>query len=143
MKKNVYDLPCNIAHALNIIGDRWTLLIAKNILVGKTTFNELKEELRGISANILSDRLRTLEEQGLVVSELYSAHPPRYRYQLTESGRELEMVFNSILLWGRRNLEKCFKKIEHNACGHEVEIAYYCPHCEGNVADYTVKAIGE
>jgi DNA-binding HxlR family transcriptional regulator len=137
MKKR-YELPCNIAETLNIIGDRWTLLIIHEILVGRTSFNELKKELKGISSNLLSERLKYLEESGLIASALYSEHPPRYKYTLTESGKELEDVFNALVIWGRYHLKKCYKKIVHTTCQHEVEMTYYCPHCEKNVDDLNV-----
>lgn len=120
-----YDLPCNIAQSLNIIGDRWTLLVIHEILVGQTTFNEIKKALNGISANLLSERLKLLEANGLVKSELYSTHPPRYEYTLTKSGEDLDHVFHSFVLWGSKHLEHCYKKLVHTPTGEEVEIAYY------------------
>ncbi|MFD1361740.1 winged helix-turn-helix transcriptional regulator [Lentibacillus salinarum] len=134
MKEN-YNLPCNIAQTLNIVGDKWTLLILHEILMGASTFNEIKKGLDGISSNLLSDRLKYLTESGLVTNSLYSAHPPRYQYSLTESGQDLEPVFHSLLLWGRKHLEKCYKKLVHDTCRHEVEITYYCSHCEENVTE--------
>ncbi|MED0658976.1 helix-turn-helix domain-containing protein [Bacillus smithii] len=136
-----YDLPCNIAQSLNIIGDRWTLLIIHEILLGHNTFSEIRKALKGISSNLLSDRLKYLEESGLITSTLYSEHPPRYKYMLTESGQDLEMVFNALILWGRRHLKKCYKKLVHASCQHEVEISYYCPHCKTNVEDPAVVEI--
>ncbi|WP_404408115.1 winged helix-turn-helix transcriptional regulator [Jeotgalibacillus malaysiensis] len=136
--KATYDLPCNIAQTLNIIGDRWTLLIVHEILVGHKTFSELKKELNGISSNLLSDRLKYLESSGLISASLYSDHPPRYEYKLTESGEALEDVFNSIILWGRSHLDKCYKKLIHDRCQTEVNIAYYCPHCNENVDELSV-----
>ena len=64
--KERYDLPCNIAQTLNIIGDRWTLLIIRDLAFGKTKFNELKQSLTGIATNLLSDRLQMLENVGIV-----------------------------------------------------------------------------
>ena len=141
--KERYNLPCNIAQTLNIIGDRWTLLIIHEILIGNRTFNEIKKSLAGISSNLLSDRLKYLEEAGLVEASLYSSHPPRYDYHLTESGANLEDVFNALILWGRSNLKKCHKKIIHTECGHEVSIAYYCPHCRSNASDLEIVKIDE
>ena len=119
-----YNIPCNIAQSLNIIGDRWTILIIHEIFIGRTTFNDIRKALDGLSANILSERLKLLEEKGLVKSELYSTHPPRYQYMLTESGEDLEHVFNSFIIWGTKHLEQCFKKLVHAPTGDEVEIAY-------------------
>ncbi|MBO8172062.1 MAG: helix-turn-helix transcriptional regulator [Bacillaceae bacterium] len=140
--KERYPFPCNIAQTLNIIGDRWTLLIIHEILTGHTTFNEIKKSLDGLSSNLLSDRLKYLEENGIITSCLYSDHPPRYKYELTESGKDLEDVFHAIILWGRHHLKKCYKKMVHEACQHEIEIAYYCPHCQKNVDDMAVVDIG-
>ncbi|GAA3404278.1 winged helix-turn-helix transcriptional regulator [Paenibacillus hodogayensis] len=136
--KDRYDLPCNIAQTLNIIGDRWTLLIIHEVLVGRTTFNEIKKSLEGVSSRLLSERLKYLEEAGLIVSRLYSEHPPRYEYTATESGQALEHVFHSLVLWGREHLQKCYKKLVHQTCGHEVSIAYYCSHCDTHVTDLKV-----
>lgn len=123
--KTRYDIPCNIAQSLNIIGDRWTLLIVHEIFVGHTFFNEIKKGLNGISSNLLSERLKYLEDEGLIKSELYSDHPPRYRYTLTKSGEDLEDVFNALIIWGSKHLKKCYKKIVDPKTGDEVEIAYY------------------
>ncbi|MFY3793487.1 winged helix-turn-helix transcriptional regulator [Ureibacillus sp. MALMAid1270] len=123
--KTRYDLRCNIAQTLNIIGDRWTLLILHELLTGKTYFNDIKINLPGLSANLLSERLKTLEESGLVNSELYSAHPPRYSYSLTEKGKALEMVFNSIIIWGSEHLQPCYKEIVDPETNERVEIGYY------------------
>lgn len=134
MKEN-YKLPCNIAQTLNIVGDRWTLLILHEILAGASTFNEIKKGLKGISSNLLSNRLKYLEKSNLVTASLYSDHPPRYSYTLTESGKELEPVFHSLLIWGRNNLEKCYKKLVHEKCHHEVEQTFYCSHCDESVQE--------
>lgn len=141
MNRERYDLPCNIAQTLNMIGDRWTLLIIHEVLVGRTTFNEIKKGLPGISSKMLSERLKYLEDANLLVSTLYSDHPPRYRYELTDSGRELEMVFHSMVHWGSKHLVKCYKKLTHATCGHEVEITYRCPHCSTDVQDLKVVGV--
>lgn len=133
-----YNLPCNVAQSLNIIGDRWTLLIIHEILCGQTTFSGIKKSLKGISSNLLSARLKYLEESGLIIAELYSTHPPRYTYQLTASGKDLEHVFHALILWGRNHLQKCYKKLQHASCQHEVEISYFCPHCNQDVQDLKV-----
>jgi DNA-binding HxlR family transcriptional regulator len=129
MKKS-YNLPCNIAGTLDIIGDRWTLLIVRDLLNQSAKFNDLKQSLAGIAPNILSDRLQALEQEGIITSVLYSKHPPRYEYQLTERGRNLQHVINAIAIWGNKNLETKYYDIVDRECGHEVEVAYYCPKCE-------------
>jgi DNA-binding HxlR family transcriptional regulator len=136
--KATYQLPCNIAQTLNIVGDRWTLLIIHEILIGNSRFNDIKNNLKGISSNLLSDRLKYLQEAGLISADLYSEHPPRYGYHLTESGQDLEHVFNAFILWGEKHLDKCYKKLVHPKCNHPVSISYYCSHCEENVEDISV-----
>lgn len=131
--KNLYDLPCNIAQTLNIIGDKWTLLIIRQIMLGYNTYTEIYDRLEGIPSNLLSDRLKSLEEDELLASELYQSHPPRYQYLLTKSGKDLYDVFNSIILWGERNLKKCHKQLTHSECGHRIEQTYYCPKCAKTV----------
>ena len=81
--------PSPLADALARVGDRWTLLVVATLLEGEKRFNELQEELDGIAPNVLSGRLKLLGEQALVVARPYSERPPRFVYELTESGREL------------------------------------------------------
>ena len=139
--KTRYNLPCNIAQTLNIIGDRWTLLILHEILIGQNTFNNIKKALDGISSNLLSERLKELEEQGLVLSELYSAHPPRYQYTLTDKGEALEPVFNSLLVWGSSHLDPCYKQLIDPATGEELEIGYYSKKTGKRAESIQVKTI--
>ena len=122
--KTRYDLPCNIAQTLNVLGDRWTLLIIHELLIGETNFNDIKLKLPGLSANTLSSRLKELEQAGLVQAELYAAHPPRYRYTLTEKGLALEHVFNAMIIWGADHLDTCYKEIvDENS--DRVAVGYY------------------
>ncbi|WP_276355045.1 winged helix-turn-helix transcriptional regulator [Cohnella caldifontis] len=140
--KDRYDLPCNIAQTLNIIGDRWTLLILHEVLAGHHSFNQIKRALQGLSSRLLSERLKYLEAAGLLRAELVSEHPPRFRYALTESGQALEHVFNALILWGRDHLQPCYKKLVHAECGHEVRIAYRCSHCGTDVSELNVIPVG-
>ena len=79
---------CPVARTLDIVGDRWTLLVLRDISLGYTRYNELLESCVGISTNLLSDRLKRLEERGFVESVFYSDHPPRAEYRLTEKGQD-------------------------------------------------------
>lgn len=127
--KNQYQLPCNVAQSLNLLGDKWTLLILYAVMHGNDTYNQLQQALPGIASNLLSERLKSLEEDGLIKSELYQEHPPRYRYGLTEAGKDLHMVFHSIMLWGEKHLSTCYKRLIHTSCGHSVRLKYYCEEC--------------
>lgn len=128
--KRQYDLPCNIAQTLNIIGDKWTLLILHAIRVGHDTYREMQISLEGIPTNMLSNRIKALEEDGLIKAVLYQDHPPRYRYELCESGKDLDDVFYSLILWGEKHLDTCYKKVIHKDSEHSVEIRYYCKECD-------------
>lgn len=124
-----YSLNCNIAQTLNIIGDRWSLLILHQMFLGKETFKEIQDSLEGIPTNLLSERLKTLEVDNLVKRSIYQSHPPRYNYILTDKGYDLEDVFNSFILWGQKHLNKCHKKLVHEKCSSVIEHRYYCPTC--------------
>lgn len=132
MKKQ-YNLNCNIAQTLNIIGDRWSLLILHELLIGHTTFKEIQQGLESIPTNLLSERLKRLESDGMIVSSLYQTHPPRYAYTLTERGEDLKHVFNSLIIWGSKHLDPAYKTFIHKECGHQVEMHYYCSHCHSTV----------
>lgn len=140
--KHLYNLPCNIAQTLNIIGDKWTLLILRQIMKGRNTYKEMQEGLEGIPSNLLSERLKGLEADGLITAELYQSHPPRYRYLLTESGKDLNDIFYALIMWGERHLDVCYKQLNHTTCGHKIKHQYYCPHCGQIVEtdDITVSA---
>lgn len=128
--KNHYNIPCNIAQTLNVIGDKWTLLILHEMLLGNCTYKDIKEKLEGIPTNLLSERLKSLEKDELITSVLYQNHPPRYEYVLTEAGKDLTDVFHSLILWGEKHVKKCRKMLKHIECGHKIEHQYYCPHCK-------------
>lgn len=139
--KNQYNLPCNIAQTLNIIGDKWTLLILRQLSNGCDTYSSLLEKLEGIPSNLLSNRLKTLEEDELVIPVLYQRHPPRYRYILTESGKDLDDIFNSIILWGQKHLKRCYKELVHTECNHNIKLQYYCPNCGKTVDKSEISVI--
>jgi DNA-binding HxlR family transcriptional regulator len=124
-----YGLPCPIAKTLEIVGDRWTLLIVRDLLaMGPRKYAELAESLKGIAPNILADRLKTLEEHGIVEREFYSEHPPRAHYKLTKKGGDLNTVMLALVQWGNRHVYDGVS-IVHEACGHDVTLAVMCDHC--------------
>jgi DNA-binding HxlR family transcriptional regulator len=96
---------CPIANALDLLGDRWTLLVIRDLLfVGKRRFGEFLSSPESIPTNILSDRLRRLEEGGVVEKVPYQLRPPRYEYQLTAKGRDLFPVLRALIEWAARHL---------------------------------------
>jgi DNA-binding HxlR family transcriptional regulator len=126
--------PSPLADALARVGDRWTLLVVAALLEGEKRFNELQEELDGIAPNVLSGRLKALVEQALVVSRPYSERPPRFVYELTESGRELAGALRLLADWGARTAGDA-EPLRHAACGTPLEARWWCPDCEQVVDD--------
>ncbi len=97
--------PCPIACSLDLIGDRWTLLVIRDMMFfGKQRFEEFLESPEGISTNILANRLKSLEEMGLVEKQPYSNHPRRMNYHLTERGQSLRAVLQAITAWGLQHI---------------------------------------
>jgi DNA-binding HxlR family transcriptional regulator len=123
-----------LAEALASVGDRWTLLLVAALLEGPRRFNDLLEEIQGIAPNILSQRLRNLEQQTLVVAEPYSKRPPRSVYELTAAGRELAGALRLLSDWGARHSEAGAGP-RHRACGTFLEARWYCPTCAGLVEE--------
>ena len=90
---------CPIARTLEIVGERWTLLIVRDVLDGLSRFDQLQASL-GIARNVLADRLNRLVEEGILERVPYSRRPPRHDYRLTHKGRELEPALRALRRWG-------------------------------------------
>ncbi|MBA3422548.1 MAG: helix-turn-helix transcriptional regulator [Thermoleophilaceae bacterium] len=118
-----------LAEALATVGDRWTLLAVAALLDGPRRFGDLGRELPGIAPNILSARLRRLEQAGLVVAEPYQERPPRFVYELTAPGRELAGALRLLEGWGGRHREEADSP-RHAVCGSPLEARWWCPTCE-------------
>jgi DNA-binding HxlR family transcriptional regulator len=100
-----YALPCPIARTLDVIGERWTMLILRDLMLeGPRKFHELERAFRGASPNTLSARLKSLEEAGLITRRFYEQHPPRAEYLLTDKGETLRPVLAALRDWGMRRL---------------------------------------
>jgi DNA-binding HxlR family transcriptional regulator len=133
-----YGQSCAVAKSLEIVGDRWTLLIVRDLLSGTKRFQDLQASLKGIAPNILSDRLKLMESHELVSRHFYSEHPPRAEYALTERGRELGVVVGALASWGSRHV---FKRggLVSDACGHAVTVGYFCSRCGDRVRGASVR----
>jgi DNA-binding HxlR family transcriptional regulator len=119
----------NLAHALEILGDRWTLQVVSGLLDGPKRFGELAESLNGIAPNVLTTRVRQLERQGIVVATPYSQRPVRLAYALSDSGRELAGAISLLSAWGARQTGNTEGPV-HASCGTALETVLYCPTCE-------------
>jgi DNA-binding HxlR family transcriptional regulator len=126
--------PSPLADALAQVGDRWTLLTIAALLERPKRFNELQEELQGIAPNVLSTRLKALAEHALVVAQPYSDRPPRFVYELSESGRELAGALRLLADWGARSAGGG-EPLRHAVCGTALEPRWWCPACEQTVDD--------
>ena len=96
--------PCPVAGALDLVGDRWTLLVLRDLLGGKSRYGQFLGSPEGISTNLLADRLQRLEQAGLVTAVPYSQHPVRVDYRLTPAGRALRPVVDALAAWGLAHL---------------------------------------
>jgi DNA-binding HxlR family transcriptional regulator len=99
-RKYVAQETCPIARTLDMVGDRWTLLVLRDLSRGYTRYSELLASCEGISTNLLSDRLKKLEERGFVKREFYNDHPPRAQYRLTEKGLDFGHILRAFYRWG-------------------------------------------
>ena len=101
MNEHAHRSACPIATALDVLGDRWTLVVIRDIFLGKKRYQEFLNGPEKITTNILAQRLKYLEDEELVVKTLYQEHPPRYEYSLSEKGRALAPVLSSLWDWSQ------------------------------------------
>lgn len=99
-----YGQACPIARTLDLVGDRWTLLIVRDLFLGDRRFTEIRKRSPGMPTKMLSDRLKSLEQHGIVERKVYSEHPLRAEYQLTTLGRSLEPIVSAIFEWGMQHI---------------------------------------
>jgi DNA-binding HxlR family transcriptional regulator len=101
---STYGQKCPVARALDVIGEKWSLLILRDLRrFGPMRFQDFERSLPGVAPNTLSARLKMLESQGVIATRLYEAHPPRYEYFLTEKGEALTPVLKALYTWGERH----------------------------------------
>jgi len=125
--------PTPLQSALDRVGDRWSLLVVEALLDGPRRFNDLQTALPGIAPNILSDRLKRLERERVLVANPYSRRPLRLSYDLTAEGRELAGALRLLADWGSR--PGTSDALRHQACGTPLEARWYCPTCARSIAE--------
>jgi DNA-binding HxlR family transcriptional regulator len=106
-KSEAYDFPrsrCAVACTLDLVGDKWSLLVVRDLLRGNVTYGALQDSPEGIPTNILADRLKRLEQDGLIAKSPYQDHPVRYTYRLTEKGKALGDVLLALVRWGKKHI---------------------------------------
>ena len=132
--------PCSVAAALEVVGERWSLLAIREISYGVHRFARIAAYI-GASRDMLADRLRKLEGAGLIERRQYSEHPPRSEYHLTEAGRELFPVLVALREWGDRwAVDEPAVQVLHD-CGHPLKASLSCQHCGGEVTPDRVTTV--
>jgi DNA-binding HxlR family transcriptional regulator len=123
------DQNCSIARALAVVGERWTLLVLREVLLGRRRFQEIRRNT-GIASNILTDRLQTLVEQGVLERRRYSEDA--YEYVPTDKAQDVTPVLVALQQWGDRYEapDGPPRVLVHGACNHETDPVLHCSHCE-------------
>lgn len=135
-----YQLACPVARSLEVVGDRWTLLIVRELLLEPLRYTQMQALLGGIPPNLLADRLRLLEDEGIV-----DRVEPR-GYTLTDKGREIAPVLDALAVWGMRHYDEPPSALAHHrGCGGTVRLTHTCSACGATVdlADLDLVTPGE
>ena len=131
--------PCSLAAALDVLGERWSLLALREIGYGVHRFARIAG-YTGASRDILADRLRKLEAAGVIERRQYSEHPPRYEYHLTEAGEELFPVMLTLYQWGDKWAVDTPFLTRRHTCGRPIQVDLVCHHCGEPVTRDTIHA---
>lgn len=120
---------CSIANALEVVGERWSLLALREVFFGVHRFDQIVRNT-GASRDILTTRLRKLVDAGVLERKQYEVHPPRYDYVLTDAGRALNSVLTSLMAWGDRYVtEGDPPTVWRHECGEVLVAQTVCTHC--------------
>lgn len=126
---------CSIANAMEVIGERWSLLALREVFFGARRFDQIVRNT-GASRDILTARLRKLVETGILEKRLYEEHPPRYEYVLTDEGRALNQVLLNLMAWGDKYVtEGPPPTVWRHACGEDLAPETVCAHCREPVRE--------
>lgn len=144
MLHSTYDgQVCSIARALELVGERWTLLILRDVFLGVRRFDDLQRSL-GVARNVLATRLQRLVDAGLLERQRYQERPERFEYRLTEKGADLWPVLVSLLQWGDRHLageDGPPVALRHRGCGGAVDDRRTCERCGAPLTARDVEAL--
>lgn len=135
------DAADSISAALDVIGDRWSLLVLRGAFRGLTRFSELRDDL-GIASNLLTTRLKALVDNGVLEKVEYCERPKRYEYVLTPAGRDLSGVLVSLMQWGDQHLNTGQPVVlVHAECSEPIENVTMCSHCETEVPATAIRRL--
>jgi DNA-binding HxlR family transcriptional regulator len=132
---------CSIARALAVVGERWSLLVLREVTLGRRRFREIQRQT-GVATNILSDRLDTLVERGVLERRASRRDPATPEYRLTRKGLDLVPVLIALARWGDAYESPNGPPMEpfHAQCGHRIESLMHCPHCGLDVEPKEVRS---
>jgi DNA-binding HxlR family transcriptional regulator len=136
-----HDVTCSIARTLQVIGDRWTLLILRDAFRGVRRFDEFASDL-GIARNLLTDRLHRLVDHGIFEKVPYQERPRRYEYRLTDRGVDLSPALVAFMRWGDVHLadDQPPVVLVHGKCGHPLDQVFVCPHCDETITPRQIRS---
>jgi len=142
LRSDYREQNCSIARTLELIGERWTILVLREAFLGTRRFDEIQANL-GIARNVLQARLRRLLDAGIMRRELYQDRPPRYEYRLTARGVDLWPVIVSLLHWGDRHAAPNGPPVvlEHKGCGGALDDRRRCTRCGADLEAWEVSAL--
>src|ERR1700722_4302561 len=134
LKRDYEDQNCSIARALEIVGERWTLLIVRDAFLGLTRFDEFQQSL-GIARNVLTDRLNRLVDEGILERTRYNERPPRYEYRLTSKGEELRLAPPGLRQGGDKYLSAQPPRILRRVADKKPVVVAFVPKGANNTVD--------
>jgi len=137
--RNVAPRPCSVAAALEVIGERWALLVIRELAWGVHRFDEIARNT-GAPRDILTNRLRRLEAAGVIERRQYQERPVRFDYHLTRAGHELRPVLLSLMQWGDRWAVDAPSVEFTHSCGEQLDLQHTCRACGGEVTGFDLKA---
>ncbi|MDQ3906393.1 MAG: helix-turn-helix transcriptional regulator [Actinomycetota bacterium] len=137
------DQVCSIARALEVVGERWSLLLVRDAFLGLSRFEQFQTSL-GIGRNVLTNRLSRLVEAGVFERIRYQQHPDRFDYRLTPMGRQLLVPLLALMHWGDDHLAGPAgppRLAQHAECGGELHAALICQQCQSAVPAHQVTVV--
>jgi DNA-binding HxlR family transcriptional regulator len=142
LKRDYPTQYCSVASTLEVVGERWTILILRDVFLGIRRFEDLQRDL-GVARNILQVRLERLVENGILVKRQYQERPVRSEYRLTEKGADLWPVLVALLKWGDRYALEGERPmiLQHRGCGGELDDRRRCEVCGADVTVTEAEAV--
>jgi DNA-binding HxlR family transcriptional regulator len=137
LPRNYEDQRCSVARGLEVVGDRWTLLIVRDAFMGLSRFQQFEANL-GLPKKVLAERLQRLVDEGIFERTLYQERPERHEYVLTEKGRGLWRVLAQLLMWGDEHYTDEAgppRILRHRECGGRLDVSLRCKKCGADIKD--------